>query len=148
MALTDEQPGDVLLVTRLDRLARSTRDLLNVIHEVSERAAGVRSLKDAWADTTTPHGKLMLTVLGGLAEFERSLIIARTGEGRRRAQVRGVKFGRPRKLNPHQRREAIQRLDAGETQADVARTYNVDPTTIGRLLVGRPFQAKESAGVQ
>ena len=65
------QPGDVLVVTRLDRLARSTRDLLNVFATVSEREAGFRSLKDAWADTTTPHGRLMLTVLGGLAEFER-----------------------------------------------------------------------------
>jgi DNA invertase Pin-like site-specific DNA recombinase len=72
-------------------------------------------------------------VLGGLAEFERELIRARTGEGRKRAQDRGVKFGRPRKLTSHQRQEALARLAAGETQADVARTYAVDPTTIGRL---------------
>ena len=84
------QPGDVLAVTRLDRLARSTRDLLNVLATVSEREAGFRSLKDAWADTTTPHGRLMLTVLGGLAEFERELIRARTGEGRKRAMASGV----------------------------------------------------------
>jgi DNA invertase Pin-like site-specific DNA recombinase len=127
------EPGDVMLVTRLDRLARSTRDLLNTLHALAERSIGVRSLKDTWADTTTPHGRLMLTVLGGLAEFERELIRARTGEGRKRAQARGVKFGRPRKLTPHQRQEALQRLEAGETQADVARTYNVDATTIGRL---------------
>jgi DNA invertase Pin-like site-specific DNA recombinase len=75
----------------------------------------------------------VLTILGGLAEFERDLIRARTGEGRKRAQARGVKFGRPPKLNPHQRREALKRLRNGETQADVARTYGVDPTTIGRL---------------
>src|SRR5215813_6321931 len=125
------EPGDVLVVTRLDRLARSTRDLLNVLDEIDKRGAGFRSLKDTWADTTTPHGKLMVTVLGGLAEFERELIRARTGEGRKRAQERGVRFGRPRKLTPHQRQEAIRRLTAGETQADVARTYNVDPTTIG-----------------
>jgi DNA invertase Pin-like site-specific DNA recombinase len=127
------EPGDVLMVTRLDRLARSTRDLLNVIEEVSKRGAGFRSLKDAWADTTSPHGRLMLTVLGGLAEFERELIRARTGEGRKRAQERGVRFGRPRKLTPFQRQEALSRLDAGETQADVARSYGVDATTIGRL---------------
>src|SRR5262249_29311506 len=83
--------------------------------------------------------RLMLTVLAGLAEFERELIRARTGEGRKRAKERGVRFGRPRKLTPHQRQEAIQRLAAGETQADVARTYNVDATTIGRLLGDRPF---------
>jgi DNA invertase Pin-like site-specific DNA recombinase len=127
------EPGDVLMVTRLDRLARSTRDLLNVIEEVSKRSAGFRSLKDIWADTTSPHGRLMLTVLGGLAEFERQLIRARTGEGRKRALERGVRFGRPRKLSPFQRKEALARLDAGETQADIARSYGVDATTIGRL---------------
>jgi DNA invertase Pin-like site-specific DNA recombinase len=127
------EDGDVLMVTRLDRLARSTRDLLNVLDAVAKQGAGFKSLKDTWADTTTPHGRLMLTVLGGLAEFERELIRARTGEGRKRARDRGVKFGRPRKLTAHQRQEALARLAAGETQADVARTYAVDPTTIGRI---------------
>jgi DNA invertase Pin-like site-specific DNA recombinase len=75
----------------------------------------------------------MLTVLGGLAEFERELIRARTGEGRKRAMAKGVKFGRPPKLSPHQRKEAIERLRNGETQADIVRTYGVDATTIGRL---------------
>jgi DNA invertase Pin-like site-specific DNA recombinase len=84
--------GDVLLVTRLDRLARSTRDLLNVLDAVGKAGAGFRSLADTWADTTTPHGRLMLTVLGGLAEFERELIKARTAEGRKRAQARGVRL--------------------------------------------------------
>src|SRR5271165_1854799 len=125
--------GDTLLVTRLDRLARSTRDLVNIVDTITRAGAGCRSLADAWADTTTPHGRLMLTVLGGLAEFERELIRARTGEGRKRAKARGVKFGRPRKLTSHQRQEALARLAAGETQADIARTYAVDPTTIGRL---------------
>jgi DNA invertase Pin-like site-specific DNA recombinase len=127
------EAGDVLVVTRLDRLARSTRDLLNVIDAVAKRGAGFKSLKDTWADTTSPHGRLMLTVLGGLAESERELIRARTGEGRKRAKERGVRFGRPPKLTPHQRREALQRLAAGETQTDIARTFAVDPTTIGRL---------------
>ena len=125
--------GDIVVVTRLDRLARSTRDLLNVLDAVAKVGAGFRSLKDTWADTTTPHGRLMLTVLGGLAEFERELIRARTGEGRKRAKERGVRFGRPPKLTPHQRAEALRRLANGETQADIARTYAVDPTTIGRL---------------
>src|SRR5215472_8294258 len=74
------EPGDVLMVTRLDRLARSTRDLLNTLAAITERKAGFRSLGDAWADTTTSHGRLMLTVLGGLAEFERDLIRKRTAE--------------------------------------------------------------------
>jgi DNA invertase Pin-like site-specific DNA recombinase len=129
------EPGDVLVVTRLDRLARSTRDLLNIVAAIAEREAGFRSLKDTWADTTTPHGRLMLTVLGGLAEFERELIRARTGEGRTRAKARGVKFGRPSVLTPHQRQEVMQRLAQGEAQADLARSYGVSQATISRLAV-------------
>jgi len=125
--------GDVLVVTRLDRLARSTRDLLNTLDEITRLGAGFKSLADSWADTTTPHGRLMLTVLGGLAEFERELIKARTGEGRARAKAEGVHMGRPSKLTPHQRREAIARRDAGEALTDIARTYGVSHTTIGRL---------------
>src|SRR3954467_15991781 len=119
------EPGDLLVVTRLDRLARSTRDLLNIFATVAEREAGLRSLKDAWADTTTAHGRLMLTVLGGLAEFERELIRTRTGEGRERAKARGVILGRKPKLSIHQRREALARREAGEVLTDIARTYNV-----------------------
>jgi DNA invertase Pin-like site-specific DNA recombinase len=123
---------------------QSSRDLLNVLDEVGKRGAGFRSLRDARADTTTPHGKLMLTILGGLAEFERTLIAARTGEGRKRAKDRGVRFGRPPKMSLHQRQEALQRLAASETQADVARSYAVDAATISRLAVASPFE--QSAG--
>src|SRR5262249_2870887 len=108
------EPGAVLVVGRLGRLARSTRDLLHGRATIGERGAGFRSLKDTWADTTTPHGRLMLTVLGGLAEFERELIRARTSDGRTRAKARGVRFGRPAALTPHQRAEALQRLANGE----------------------------------
>jgi DNA invertase Pin-like site-specific DNA recombinase len=125
--------GDVLLVTRLDRLARSTRDLLNVLDAVSKAGAGFRSLADSWADTTTPHGRLMLTVLAGLAEFERSLILSRTSEGRVRAKARGVRFGRKPTLTAHQQQEALARRAAGETCVDIARTYNVSHSTISRL---------------
>jgi len=126
--------GDVLMVTRLDRLARSTRDLLNTLAAIAGKKAGFRSLGDTWADTTTPHGRLLLTVLGGLAEFERELIRARTSEGRERAKARGVKMGRPFKLTPHQQREAIRRRDSGEeTLADIGRSYNVSAATISRL---------------
>ena len=127
------QKGDVLIVTRLDRLARSTRDLLNILATVAEKGAGFRSLTDTWADTTTPHGRLMLTVLGGLAEFERELIRSRTGEGRARAKARGVILGRRPKLTKHQKREAVGRREAGETLMDIARTYNVSHSTISRL---------------
>ena len=103
--------GDVLMVTRLDRLARSTRDLLNTLAAITGKKAGFKSLGDTWADTTTAHGRLMLTVLGGLAEFERELIRARTGEGRERAKAQGVKMGPKFKLTAHQQREAIKRRD-------------------------------------
>jgi DNA invertase Pin-like site-specific DNA recombinase len=133
-------PGDVLIVTRLDRLARSTRDLLNILDAITRAGAGFKSLKDAWADTTTPHGRLMLTVLGGLAEFERELNRARTDDGRKRAKARGVKFGRPSALTAHQRQEAIQRLVEGAVQADLARTYGVSEATISRLAHSSPFE--------
>jgi DNA invertase Pin-like site-specific DNA recombinase len=129
--------GDVLTVTRLDRLARSTRDLLNTLAAITSKGAGFRSLHDTWADTTTAHGRLMLTVLGGLAEFERELIRARTGEGRERAKARGVKMGRKPKLTDHQKREAIKRRDHGEeTLAEIGRSYNVSGWTISRLKIG------------
>jgi DNA invertase Pin-like site-specific DNA recombinase len=131
--LAEIAPDDVMMVTRLDRLARSTRDLLNTLAEITGKKAGFRSLTDGWADTTTAHGRLMLTVLGGLAEFERELIRARTGEGRAQAKARGQSLGRPFKLTPHQRREAILRRDRGETLTDIARSYNVHPSTISRL---------------
>jgi DNA invertase Pin-like site-specific DNA recombinase len=137
-ALAALGPGDVLLVTRLDRLARSTRDLLNVLDTVSKAGAGFRSLADAWADTTTAHGRLMLTILGGLAEFERSLILSRTSEGRTRAKARGVKFGRRPTLTAHQQAEALARRAAGEACVDIARTYNVSHSTISRLTPTYP----------
>jgi DNA invertase Pin-like site-specific DNA recombinase len=132
-ALAQIEGGDVLMVTRLDRLARSTRDLLNTLAQIADKGAAFRSLGDAWADTTTPHGRLMLTVLGGLAEFERELIRARTGEGRDRAKARGVHMGRPSKLTPHQKKEAIKRRDAGELTREIARMFNVSHSTISRL---------------
>lgn len=125
--------GDILVVTKLDRLARSTRDLLNTLAIISDKGASFKSLGDPWADTTTPHGKLMITVLGGLAEFERHLILARTSEGRQRAMARGTKFGRKPKLTKHQRDEALARKSNGETLMEIARSYNVSHMTISRL---------------
>jgi DNA invertase Pin-like site-specific DNA recombinase len=125
--------GDMLIVTKLDRLARSTKDLLNTLDAIAKAGATFKSLGDPWADTTTPHGRLMLTVLGGLAEFERHLILARTSEGRGRAKARGVQFGRRPKLTAHQRREALERRSRGEALADIARSYAVSHSTISRL---------------
>ncbi len=124
---------DVLIVTRLDRLARSTRDLLNTLAAITECKAGFRSLGDAWADTTTAHGRLMLTVLGGLAEFERELIRSRTGEGRARAKARGQSLGRPFKLTDHQKAEALRRRESGELLSEIAKSYNVSVATVSRI---------------
>ena len=145
-ALDALDADDILMVTRLDRLARSTRDLLNTLATITAKGAGFRSLGDGWADTTTPHGRLMLTVLGGLAEFERDLIRTRTGEGRARAKDRGVKLGHPSKLTPHQIREAIARRDNGEALTDIARTYNVSHSTISRLKEHSPGNQKQPPG--
>lgn len=125
--------GDTVVVTRLDRLARSTRDLLNFLAVIGAKGATFKSLADQWADTTTPTGRMMLTVLGGLAEFERELISARTGEGRRRAMAAGVRMGRRPKLTSHQRIEALKRRDDGEPLADIGRTFGVSHSTISRL---------------
>jgi DNA invertase Pin-like site-specific DNA recombinase len=126
-------PGDMVIVTRLDRLARSQRDLLNMLAEFAAKGTGFRSLRDAWADTTTMHGRLMVNILGGLAEFERELIVERTTEGRMRAKERGQHMGRPPKLTPQQQAEARQRLKKGATTRELAASYNVGKSTIDRL---------------
>jgi DNA invertase Pin-like site-specific DNA recombinase len=127
------EAGDILVVTRLDRLARSTRDLLNVLAAISEKGAGFRSMADPMIDTTSPHGKLILAVLGALSEFERSMILARTDEGRKRAQARGVRFGRKPKLSRFQIAEALARREAGEALTDIGRSFGVSHSTISRL---------------
>ena len=128
------EADDVLIVARLDRLARSTRDQLNTLAAITDQKAGFWSLGDAWADTTTSHGRLMLTVLGGLAELERALIQARTSEGRERAKARSVKLRRKLKLTPHQQKEAIMRRDQGEPVREIGRSFNVSHSTISRLM--------------
>lgn len=132
-AITALAPGDILVVTRLDRLARSTRDLLNTLAAVNERGGGFRSLRDSWADTTTPHGRLMLTVLGGLAEFERELIRSRTTEGRERAKARGVRLGRRPILSADQQRFVAEERAKGESVRYLARILGVSKATIGRI---------------
>jgi DNA invertase Pin-like site-specific DNA recombinase len=122
------EAADVLMVTRPDRLAQSSRDLLNTPGSIPDR----RSMGDTWGDTTISHGRLMLTVLGGLTEFERDLIRTRTGEGRALAKMRGVKMGRKPKLTPHQPAEPIKRRDKSETSTEIARSF-VSHTTISCL---------------
>ena len=106
---------------------------MNTLATITGKKAGFRWLGEHMADTTTSHGRLMLTVLGGLAEFERNLNRARTGEGRERAKARGVKMGRKPKLTLHQRREAMKRRDSGKSVREIARSFNVHHATISRL---------------
>jgi DNA invertase Pin-like site-specific DNA recombinase len=125
--------GDIVLVTKLDRLGRSTKELLDLIERIGKAGASFRSLGDPLWDTSSAQGRLLSTVLAGIAEFERELIRERTGEGRKRAMAAGVKFGRKPKLSPYQRDEAIKRRGAGETLASIAKTYGVAVSMISRL---------------
>ena len=131
--LKEVQPGDVVLVTRLSCLARSTRDLLKVLTTLAAKGAAFRSLGESWADTTTHQGRLMPTVLTGLAEFEREVSRARSGKREARDGGTGRRMGRPPKLTRHQQREARARRLAGETTTSIARSYAVHHATISRL---------------
>jgi DNA invertase Pin-like site-specific DNA recombinase len=127
-------PGDTVVVTKLDRLARSSRDLHNILHDLTERSCGFVSLGETWCDTTTDVGRLMLTIMGGIAEFERGLIRKRCEEGIARAKRKGTKFGRPTALDAGQRRRIAERYSAGETMAELAREYECGEATIWRAL--------------
>jgi DNA invertase Pin-like site-specific DNA recombinase len=126
-------PGDVVTVTRIDRLARSTFDLFEIVKRIVDAKAQFRSLAEPWADTGTSTGRLMIAVLGGLADVERDLIRTRTAEGRSRARAQGRHMGRPSKLTDAQRVEARQRRAEGATLAELARSYDVGKSTISRL---------------
>jgi DNA invertase Pin-like site-specific DNA recombinase len=125
---------DVVVITRLDRLARSTSNLLEIAEAIRAKEAGLLSLAEPWADTTSPAGRMVLTVFAGIAEFERELIRQRTDEGRQAAKKRGVTFGRPSKLRPDQRELATRLLQEGHSVSEVARTFNVHPATIYRCI--------------
>jgi DNA invertase Pin-like site-specific DNA recombinase len=126
-------PGDVVTVTRIDRLARSTFDLFAIVKQIVDAKAQFRSLAEPWADTGTSTGRLMIAVLGGLADVERDLIRTRTAEGRSRAQKRGQRIGRKPKLTEEQQAEARKRRAEGATLAELARSYDVGKSTISRL---------------
>ncbi len=130
--------GDVVTITRLDRLARSTGDLLNIAEKISKAGAGLRSLAEPWADTTTPAGRFVLTVFGGMAEFERSLIVERTSAGRIAAKERGVRFGPSPALSAEQIEHARQLIEAKTPVAVVARLLGVHRAPLYRALDSAP----------
>ena len=138
--LDQVREGDVLVVTRLDRLARSTRDLLDVAERLRDAGAGLRSLAEPWADTTSPAGRMVLIVFAGIAEFERALILSRTGAGREAAKQKGVRFGRPPTLAPDQVALGRRLVAEGQPVRDVAKVLKVHRSTLHREL------AKAEAG--
>ena len=129
--------GDVVTVTRIDRLARSTFDLFAIVKQIVDAGAQFRSLAEPWADTATSTGRLMIAILGGLADVERDLIRTRTAEGRSLAKARGQHMGRPPKLTPPQQKEARRRRAEGATLKELAKSYNVGRATISRLASRR-----------
>ena len=130
------EPGDVVMVTKLDRIARSARDLLNIVHDLKDRDCGFTSLGDSWCDTTNEMGRFMLTVMSGIAELERDLIRKRCQAGIERAKSKGTKFGRPFALDAGQRKKIAERYASGETMAALAREYECGEATIWRALRG------------
>jgi DNA invertase Pin-like site-specific DNA recombinase len=143
--LGEVRKGDVLVVTRLDRLARSTAELLIIAVRLQEKGAGLQSLDEPWADTTSPSGRMVLTVFAGIAEFERALIKQRTQDGLLDARKRGVPFGRPRKMRPDQQQLAQELLKQGRSISEVARTFNVHPATIYRCRDNQTPDLKQAS---
>jgi DNA invertase Pin-like site-specific DNA recombinase len=128
------EPGDTVVVTELDRIARSSRDLHNILGDLRDKGCGFVSLGESWCDTTSDVGQLVVAIMGGIAEFERKLIQKRCQEGIERARAKGTKFGRKVKLDPGQRRKIAGRYAAGETMAELAKDYEVGEATIWRVL--------------
>lgn len=126
--------GDVLLVSRLDRLARSTTDLLQIAEVLRTKDVGLRSLGEPWADTTTPAGRMILTVFAGIADFERSLIAERTSAGRQAAKEREVRFGPKPSLNEAQIAHARDLSEEGKPVSEIAKLLRVHRATIYRTL--------------
>jgi DNA invertase Pin-like site-specific DNA recombinase len=126
-------PGDVVITPAVDRLSRDTTDLLVIAREMQRAGAGIRSVAEPYLDTTSDFAEIVFAILGVAAKLERRRILERTARGRADAKARGVKFGRKPTLTPHQQQEARERLEAGETQRSVARSYNVSQSTISRL---------------
>ena len=126
------RPGDVVTVTKYDRLARSLKDLLEIVEAIGDRGAGFRSLAED-IDTTTPAGRLVFHVFASIAQFERERISERTREGLEAARKRGRVGGRPPALSPAQKAEVRRmRDDEGRRLTEIARLFRVSVKTVRR----------------
>ena len=137
---------DVVVVPCLDRLARSTRDLLDVAEQIKEAKASLRSLAEPWADTTTPAGRTVLTVFAGIAEFEQALTHQRTSAGRVAARQRGVRFGRTPKLGAEQLALARSLVNEGRPVREVAGVLECHRATLYRALEASNRESGPAAG--
>jgi DNA invertase Pin-like site-specific DNA recombinase len=131
--LTQIRPSEIMTVTALDRLTRSAVDLLTLVKQLRERGAHIRSLREPWCDTATPMGEFLVTVLAGIAQLERGLILERADAGRKAAKARGVRFGPKPKLSPFRQLEALKMLAKGKTCRYVGEYFGVSHSTISRL---------------
>ncbi|EMS95505.1 resolvase [Agrobacterium tumefaciens str. Cherry 2E-2-2] len=127
------RPGDVLLATATDRVARDPLDLVTILRTVKEAGAGLRLLDEPFIDTTSEMADLIAFLVGWAARWQRRRILENTAQGREAARQRGVKFGRPRKLGPHEREAIVERRAQGETCARIAEVFEVSESTILRL---------------
>ena len=130
------KPDDTVVVVKLDRIARSSRDLHNILGQLKDLGAGFVSLGEGWCDTTTSVGRLVISIMAGIAEFERELIRKRCQDGIDRAKAKGTKFGRPLALDAGERKKLAERYAKGETMAALATEYEVGTATIWRALQG------------
>ncbi|WP_408737414.1 recombinase family protein [Acetobacter senegalensis] len=133
--------GDIVVVTRIDRLARSTFDLFSIVKDITNKKSQFHSIAEPWTDTSTSTGRLMLAVLGGLADVERDLIRTRTSEGRVRAIQQGKQMGRPSRLTTAQKREIRVKRKNGTTLKSLATTYGLSESAISRIA--RPRDPRE-----
>ena len=137
LMLNSLRPNDVVVITRLDRLARHTSDLLKIVDRIAGAGAAMRSLAEPWADTTSPAGKMVMTVFAGIAEFERSVIVERTGRGREAAMRRGVEFGPKRRITSQQIETARGLLDKGYTADQASEAVGISRTSVYRLVLNQ-----------
>jgi DNA invertase Pin-like site-specific DNA recombinase len=133
-ALDQVREGDVLVVWKLDRLSRSLKDMLHILERLTEAGAGFRSLTEN-VDSTVPAGKMLLSMLGAFAEFERSMVRERTRMGLQAARERGRIGGRKPKLKPNQRAEILRMVNSGKTSAaEAARLFGLHRSSVSRLI--------------